>query len=239
MQSNSTSRVRFTVISYTPVQSRFDHTHIVYRRNWDSSCLVKLSTVVWRFTWGNPLWGEAIHFISLCVSELMEHSFGNEQYVKYSLLTMLVHVHFAIGFLDHISSHNDDIAYLMLLSAGANCALACDMAYNYVFWSVLDVVSWVLTIVKCASSIYVLSFIYMCLITVPDNIYNYPLSWTYVGRLGSYVANSKCYLLNITISIITFQNSEKMIWISSVVWVPLFHLNAPTLLPHLKSYFHF
>ena len=35
-------RVRFTVISHTPMRSRFYHTHIMYKRNWDYFCLVNL-----------------------------------------------------------------------------------------------------------------------------------------------------------------------------------------------------
>ena len=35
VQSSNTSRVRFTVISNTPMRSRFYHTHIMYKRNWD------------------------------------------------------------------------------------------------------------------------------------------------------------------------------------------------------------
>ena len=33
----------FTVISQTPVRSRFYHIHIVYRRNWEGSCLMNLT----------------------------------------------------------------------------------------------------------------------------------------------------------------------------------------------------
>ena len=40
VQSNNTSRMRFTVISHTPMRSRFYHTLIMYKRNWDGSCLV-------------------------------------------------------------------------------------------------------------------------------------------------------------------------------------------------------
>ena len=40
VQSINNSRVRFTVISHTPVRSRFYHTHVLYSRNWDGSCLV-------------------------------------------------------------------------------------------------------------------------------------------------------------------------------------------------------
>ena len=42
LQSNNTSRVRFTVISNTPMLFRFYHTHNMYKRNWDGSCLVNL-----------------------------------------------------------------------------------------------------------------------------------------------------------------------------------------------------
>ena len=42
VQSSNTSRVRFTVISHTPVCSRFYHIHIVYKRYWDGSCLINL-----------------------------------------------------------------------------------------------------------------------------------------------------------------------------------------------------
>ena len=42
MQSSSTSRVRFTVISHTSMHSRFYHTHVMYKRNWDGFCLVNL-----------------------------------------------------------------------------------------------------------------------------------------------------------------------------------------------------
>ena len=43
VQSSNTSRVRFTVISRTAVHSRFYHTHIVYKRNEDGSCLMDLT----------------------------------------------------------------------------------------------------------------------------------------------------------------------------------------------------
>ena len=43
VQSGNTCRVRFTVISHTPMRSRFYHTHIMYQRNWDGSCLVNLT----------------------------------------------------------------------------------------------------------------------------------------------------------------------------------------------------
>ena len=42
VQSSNTSRVRFTVISHTPMRYRFGHTHIMYKRNWDDFCLVDL-----------------------------------------------------------------------------------------------------------------------------------------------------------------------------------------------------
>ena len=42
VQSRNTSRVRFTGISHTPMRSRFYHTHIMYKRNWDDLCLVDL-----------------------------------------------------------------------------------------------------------------------------------------------------------------------------------------------------
>ena len=37
---SNTSRLRFTVISHTPMRSRFYHTHIMYKGNWDDFCLV-------------------------------------------------------------------------------------------------------------------------------------------------------------------------------------------------------
>ena len=40
--SSNTSRVRFTVISHKPMRSRFYHTHIMYKWNWDDSCLFNL-----------------------------------------------------------------------------------------------------------------------------------------------------------------------------------------------------
>ena len=43
VQSSITSRVRFTVISPTPVRSRFYHIHNVYKRNWDGSYLMNLT----------------------------------------------------------------------------------------------------------------------------------------------------------------------------------------------------
>ena len=44
VQSSHSSRVRFNVISHTPcvLMSRFYHTHIMYKRNWDGFCLVNL-----------------------------------------------------------------------------------------------------------------------------------------------------------------------------------------------------
>ena len=42
VQSSNTSRVRFTVISHTPMRSRFYHTHIMFKRNWDDLCLFNL-----------------------------------------------------------------------------------------------------------------------------------------------------------------------------------------------------
>ena len=38
----NTGRVRFTVILHTLMRSRFYHTQIMYKRNWDCSCLVNL-----------------------------------------------------------------------------------------------------------------------------------------------------------------------------------------------------
>ena len=43
VQCSNTSRVRLTVISHTPMRSRFYHIHIVYKRNWDASCLMNLT----------------------------------------------------------------------------------------------------------------------------------------------------------------------------------------------------
>ena len=40
VQSSYTRRVRFTVISYTPVRSRFYHIHILYKRNRDGFWLM-------------------------------------------------------------------------------------------------------------------------------------------------------------------------------------------------------
>ena len=42
LQSSNTGRVRFTVISHTPMRSRLYHTHIMYNWNWDGFCLVNL-----------------------------------------------------------------------------------------------------------------------------------------------------------------------------------------------------
>ena len=43
VQSSNTNRVRLTVISHTPMRSRFYHKHIMYKRNWDDFCLVHLT----------------------------------------------------------------------------------------------------------------------------------------------------------------------------------------------------
>ena len=43
VQSSNTSRVRFTVISHTPVRSRFYHIHILHKRNWDGFWLMNLT----------------------------------------------------------------------------------------------------------------------------------------------------------------------------------------------------
>ena len=43
VQSSNTCRVRFTVISHTPVRSRFYHIHILYKRNWDGFWLMNLT----------------------------------------------------------------------------------------------------------------------------------------------------------------------------------------------------
>ena len=48
VQSSNTSRVRFTVISHTPVRSRFYHIHILYKRNWDGFWLMNLTQNVTR-----------------------------------------------------------------------------------------------------------------------------------------------------------------------------------------------
>ena len=40
--TGQSSRVRFTVISHTPMRSRFYHTHIMYKRYWDDFCLFDL-----------------------------------------------------------------------------------------------------------------------------------------------------------------------------------------------------
>ena len=42
VQSSNTSRVRFTVISHTPMCSWFYHTHFTCKWNWDDFCLVNL-----------------------------------------------------------------------------------------------------------------------------------------------------------------------------------------------------
>ena len=42
VQSRNTNRVRFTVISHTPMCSCFYHTHIMYKLNWDDLCLFHL-----------------------------------------------------------------------------------------------------------------------------------------------------------------------------------------------------
>ena len=43
VQSSNTSRVHFTVISYTPGHSRFYHINIVSKRIWDGACLMNLT----------------------------------------------------------------------------------------------------------------------------------------------------------------------------------------------------
>ena len=48
VQSSNTSRVRFTVISHTPVRSRFYHIHILYKWNWDGFWLMNLTPKVTR-----------------------------------------------------------------------------------------------------------------------------------------------------------------------------------------------
>ena len=40
VQSSDTSRVRFTVISHTPMRSRFYHIHFTCKWNWDDFCLI-------------------------------------------------------------------------------------------------------------------------------------------------------------------------------------------------------
>ena len=42
VHSSNTSRVLFPVILHTPMRSRFYHTPIMYKWNWDDSCLVNL-----------------------------------------------------------------------------------------------------------------------------------------------------------------------------------------------------
>ena len=46
VQSSNTSRVRFTVISHTPVRSRFYHIHIVCKWNWYGSCPMNLTQTI-------------------------------------------------------------------------------------------------------------------------------------------------------------------------------------------------
>ena len=48
VQSSNTSWVHFTVISHTPVRSRFYHIHILCKRNWDGSWLMNLPQKVTR-----------------------------------------------------------------------------------------------------------------------------------------------------------------------------------------------
>ena len=48
VQSSNTSRMRFTVISHTPVRSRFYHIHILYKWNWDGFWLMNLTQKVTR-----------------------------------------------------------------------------------------------------------------------------------------------------------------------------------------------
>ena len=40
--NSNNSRMHFTVISHTLARSHFYHTHIMYKRNWDGSCLINL-----------------------------------------------------------------------------------------------------------------------------------------------------------------------------------------------------
>ena len=61
VQSSNTIRVRFTVISHTPMHSHFYHTHIMYKRNWDGSCLVNLIYFVLHFS--NSQFGECQKFL--------------------------------------------------------------------------------------------------------------------------------------------------------------------------------
>ena len=49
MQSSNTSRVRFTVISHTPMRSRFYHTHFTCKRNGDDFCVVNLIYFFFKF----------------------------------------------------------------------------------------------------------------------------------------------------------------------------------------------
>ena len=49
VQSSNTSRLCFTVISHTPMRSRFYHTHIMYKRNWEDFCLVNVIYSVLHF----------------------------------------------------------------------------------------------------------------------------------------------------------------------------------------------
>ena len=42
-EASNTSRVRFTVISHTPVRSRFYHIHVLYKRNLDGFWLMNLT----------------------------------------------------------------------------------------------------------------------------------------------------------------------------------------------------
>ena len=48
MQSSNFSWVRSTVISHIPVRSRFNHIHILYKRNWDGPWLINLTQNVTR-----------------------------------------------------------------------------------------------------------------------------------------------------------------------------------------------
>ena len=41
--NTNTSRVRFTVISHTPMRSPFYHIHILYKRNWDDFWLMNVT----------------------------------------------------------------------------------------------------------------------------------------------------------------------------------------------------
>ena len=42
VQSSNTSRVHFTVFLHTPLRSRFNHIHIMFKQNRDGSCLMNL-----------------------------------------------------------------------------------------------------------------------------------------------------------------------------------------------------